>query len=103
MTDKWGAKRQLAESGGISAAVHLGEIERLVADEIFQTCAPRKTTLAEHRVLLIFAVQYFPTPLVETKKAFREKVAKKQPDLVVETVFDESNRPKMVLGSVPHK
>ena len=44
-----------------------------------------------------------PTFLFKTKKEFQEDVAKKQPDLALETVCDGESRPEMVLVSVTPK
>ena len=43
------------------------------------------------------------TALIKTKKAFCDKIVRKQPDLVTETSFGERRRPKMALGTVTPK
>ena len=39
------------------------------------------------------------TALIKKKQDFYDKMAKKQPELVTETSFDDNRRPKMALGT----
>ena len=101
MSDKWDAKRQLKESVGILAFLHLWVNRKLPIRKIPLIHTPEKRPCYIRSIYDRGATSL--TSLIKTKKAFKEKVAKKQPDLLAETVFDEKHRPKIVLGATTPK